>query len=86
MVQIIHEIKLEFDAGYFQQDWCNLVIRPKFGEWLYVYWLYTNCFLLKSKVWLEMNQTMLGVGHFTTISGHFFAKTEVLTVILKCPT
>ena len=41
----------------------------------------------------EMKRTRLWVGHFNTISGHFFAnyinsfpKTEVLAVILKCPT
>ena len=46
---------------------------------------------LPSKVWSETNRTMLEVGHFTTISGHFLAnyingfnKMEVLTVILKC--
>ena len=40
-----------------------------------------------------MNRTTLGVGHFKTVSGHFFAscinsfhKTEDLTVILRGPT
>ena len=39
-----------------------------------------------------MKMTKLGVGHFTSISGHFFAnyinsfhKNEVLRVILVCP-
>ena len=38
-----------------------------------------------------MKMTKLGVGHFTSISGHFFAnninnfhKTEVLMVIMRC--
>ena len=46
-----------------------------------------------SKLWSEMNRTTLGVGHFNTVSGHFFAKyiisfhkTEDLTIILRCPT
>ena len=45
------------------------------------------------KDWSETKRTMLGVGHCTTISGHFFDnyinsfhKTEVLTVILVSPT
>ena len=45
------------------------------------------------KLWSEMNRTTLGVGHFKTVSGHFFAscinsfhKTEDLTVILRGPT
>ena len=28
---------------------------------------------LSCKLWSEMNQTTLGVGHFKTLSGHFFA-------------
>ena len=42
------------------------------------------------KLWSEMNQTTLGVGHFKTVSGHVFAnyintfyKTEDLTVIWR---
>ena len=45
------------------------------------------------KLCFETKMTMLGVSHFTRISGHFFAnyinschKTEVLTVTLKGPT
>ena len=45
------------------------------------------------KLWSEMNRTTLGVGHFKTVSVHFFAncinsfhKTEDLTVILRGPT
>ena len=45
------------------------------------------------KLWSEMNQTRLEVGHFKTVSGHFFDnyinslhKTEDLTVILRCLT
>ena len=46
-----------------------------------------------SKLCFETKSTKLGVGHFTSISGHFLAnfidsfhKTEVLTVILMGPT
>ena len=47
-----------------------------------------------TKICFKMKMTKLGVGHFTRISGHFFAKnyinsfhkTEVLAVILKGPT
>ena len=49
--------------------------------------------MLINKLWSEMNRTTLGVGHFKTVSGHFFAscinsfhKTEDLTVILRGPT
>ena len=42
------------------------------------------------KLWSEMNRTTLGVGHFKTVSGHFFDicinsfhKTEDLMVILR---
>ena len=45
------------------------------------------------KLCFEMKMTKLGVGHFTSISGHLFTncnnsfhKTVVLTVILKDPT
>ena len=49
-------------------------------------------FFILHKLCFETKKTKLGVGHFTSISGHFFAnfisfhKTEVLTVILKGPT
>ena len=53
---------------------------------------YKGFFATLAKLWSEMNETTLGVGHFKTVSGHFFAsyinifhKTEVLTVILVCP-
>jgi hypothetical protein len=46
-----------------------------------------------AKLCLKMNQTTLGVGHFMTVSGDFFAnyisnfhKTEGLMVILRCLT
>ena len=45
------------------------------------------------KLCFEMKMTKLGVSHFTSISGHFFAKynnnchkTEVVTVTLNGPT
>ena len=45
------------------------------------------------KLWSETNRTMLGLWHFVTVSGHFFAhyinslnKTGNLIVILRSPT
>ena len=49
--------------------------------------------MIVRKLCFETKITKLGVGHFTSISGHFFTnyidsfhKTEILTVILKDPT
>ena len=58
-----------------------------------LYQINTFCHqLTQDKQWSEMKMTKLWVGHFTTISGHFFTnyinssnKAEVLTVILVCP-
>ena len=72
--------------------WLGLLDGPK-QQFQLKCFFYFNLKIKPLKLCFETKMTKLGVGHFTSISGHFFTnyissfhKSEVLTVILKDPT